>query len=1158
MPTPIVPGLLVLHSNQLEQLRAAVFQWLRDNPLDPLEPAIFLVQSNGVAEWLKIAIAEDLGVCAATRIELPGRFLWRSYRAMLGGDAVPTHSALDKAPLTWRLMQLLPGLLKHEDFAPLRYFLRDGKPERRLQLAQRLADLFDQYQVYRADWLSDWAKGIDQVQRAQGAALPLADDQRWQAQLWRAVLHSLPAAEGPEQGRATVHHRFLNAIEAQQTPAMPLPRRIVLFGVSALPLQTLEALAALAAHTQVLLAIPNPCQYYWGDIIAGRDLLKAERKRQQQRHGRDLAALPLEQVHAHSHPLLAAWGRQGRDFIRMLDDFDNAEDSRARFANLRIDLFTEEPGETLLQQIQSAVRDMLPLDEHSRFAQQPLAADDRSVEFHVAHSAQREVEVLHDQLLCWFAAMPYLKPRDIVVMVPDIEVFSPAILAVFDQYGRHDARRIPFVIGDVRERGIDPLLMALDWLLRLPQQRCRQSEIRDLLDVPALAARFGLTPDDLPRLTQWMEGSGVRWGLDSAHRKALGLGAAGEQNAWIFGLRRMLLGYASGNGEAFDGIAPYAEVGGLEAGLAGSLAQLIDALIVWRATLAQDRSPKEWGQHARQLLHAFFKTDTEHDRLTLTRLHESLQRWLEACDSATFDEAVSASVLREAWLGAIDEETLEHKFVSGGVTFCTLMPMRAIPFPVVCLLGMNDGDYPRRAPRNDFDLLAQASLSRPGDRARRDDDRYLMLEALLAARRKLYISWAGRHVRDNSEQPPSVLVSQLRDYLRDGWGIEPAALTTEHPLQAFSRRYFEEGGLPSHAREWQAAHRTPEDPAQDTGGSVPLAVPLFDSSAHPRLSLTDLGSFLRQPVNYFFRQRLVVRFDKDEADGEDDEPFELQGLPLYDIAEQLLADDGSEENPDDTEATLRLRVAHLARCGVLPIGASGQQWQQQLVQLLLPTRRAWLQLGQRYAQEAERRPFGLLHGDLHLEDWLSPLRQNEHGQLIWRQLSASKLLDKDGVLRADKLISPWLRQLAAAASGVVLSGHLVGRDAIVRLHPLETEAARATLSALLDGYRAGMDAPLPVARQTTLNWLASDKSDSAARLTYEGGYQRTGEVEQEPCLDRLWPDFATLRAQTGWEDYADRLYQPLLDWMKTQTTMMSLDSAADDSADHTNEGEQAA
>jgi exodeoxyribonuclease V gamma subunit len=287
MPSPVTPGLLILHGNQMEQLRAAVFAWLRSHPLDALEAETILVQSNGVAEWLKIALAEELGVCAATRVALPARFLWEAYRGLLGRERVPTRSPYDKGPLTWRLMRLLPALLADPAFEPLRHFLGDGDPERRLQLAERLSDLFDQYQVYRADWLADWNAGRDVLRSARGEALALPPEQRWQAQLLRAVNDSLPPGLR-ETGRATIHDQFVRASEAGLAPAGRLPRRVVLFGMSALPYQTLQAIAALARHTQVLLAVPNPCQFYWGDIIEGRDLLRAAHKRQRQRGGVDL------------------------------------------------------------------------------------------------------------------------------------------------------------------------------------------------------------------------------------------------------------------------------------------------------------------------------------------------------------------------------------------------------------------------------------------------------------------------------------------------------------------------------------------------------------------------------------------------------------------------------------------------------------------------------------------------------------------------------------------------------------------------------------------------------------------------------------------------------------------------------------------------------
>ncbi len=1125
MPSPIRPGLLILHGNQMELLRAAVFDWLRDNPLGPLEEEIMLVQSNGVAEWLKIALAEELGVCAATRVALPARFQWEAYRGMLGPERVPRRSPFDKDALTWRLMRLLPELLEKDKFEPLRHFLSDGDAERRLQLAERLADLYDQYQVYRADWLTDWAEDRDQLRRPGGEPIPLAPDQCWQAQLWREIHASLPP-ERRWSGRATIHQQFMAAVMEDCEPVLRLPRRVILFGMSTLPYQTIQAMAGLSRHTQVLLAVPNPCRFYWGDIIEGRELLRAAYKRQQHRNGSDLSEIPVEQLHAHSHPLLASWGRQGRDFVRMLDEFDNGEG--AQFGNLRIDLFSDDEPETLLGQVQAAVRDLLPLSEHPHT---PPPLGDRSIEFHIAHSAQREVEVLHDQLLSWFAEeregneRGALRPRDVVVMVPDIETFSAAVHAVFDQHKRSDPRYIPFEIGDVKDRSVNPLLVALEWLLRLPQQRCRQSEVRDLLDVPALAARFGLEEADLPILGHWIEGASVRWGLDQRHRAGLGLGSAGEQNSWLFGVRRMLLGYATGHGASFRDIEPYPEVGGLDAALAGSLAELVEALLAWREDLDRVQTPMAWGDCARALLARFFRATNEEDRLMLHQLEEALQCWLEICENALFDEAVPLAVMREAWLGQLDQPALSHQFVSGGVTFCTLMPMRAVPFRVVCLLGMNDGDFPRRGHQSDFDLLALPGLSRPGDRSRRDDDRYLMLEAVLAARDKLYVSWVGRNVRDNTEQPASVLVSQLRDYLAAGWDLDLAERTTVHALQPFSRRYFERGGLLTYAGEWRSAH------GAEAAGVGDDVLPPFELDADYRLTLGELASFLRQPARFFFRRRLGVTFTDLEVVGEDEEPFSLDALERYFLEDTLLDDSGTPEAPDDVRQVLETRAARLAREGVLPIGLVGRQWQQQLVDDLVPVRRAWLALGARYPTPASKLVVSVEAGGVRIDDWIDRLRSNDE-DTVWLLQMSSKVLDRKGEPRGDKLIGPWLRQLAAAAMGGRVGGVLVARDASLAMAPLERGAALAQLETLVALWRSNLDRPLPVACKTALAHF----SGGDARETYDGGFEIDGEVT-DPCLARLWPEFALLRAAGGWPLVAEALYGPLVAWLKDSVTV---------------------
>lgn len=1116
------PGLIVIHGNRLEELRALAVQWMRLHPLRPLENEVLLVQSNGIAQWLKMALAENegCGIAAALDVSLPARFLWQAYRAVLGNDAIPQESPLDKAPLTWRLMRLLPRLLGEEAFAPLRRFLADDHDLRkRYQLAERLADLFDQYQVYRADWLADWANGEDRLRTSRGGEQALGDDSRWQPALWRALLAEV-GQEQLSQSRAGVHPRFVARMAELDSPPPGLPRRISVFGISSLPAQVLEALAAVARFSQVMLYVHNPCQHHWGDIVEDKDLLRHEYRRQQRKPGTAAIAAQVS-MHQHAQPLLAAWGKQGRDYINLLDQYDEPQRYRENFE--RIDLFSSAPEGKLLSQMQNDILDLRPLAE-SRETWPPLdLTHDDSLRFHVVHSAQREVEVLHDQLLASFSADPTLRPRDVIVMVPDVNTYAPHIQAVFGQFARDDGRYIPFTLADQGVRGKAPLVIALEHLLRLPDSRFSVSEVLDLLDVAPLRARFAIAKEQLPTLRRWLEGAGVRWGLDAQQREALDVGQGLEQNTWQFGLRRMLLGYAVGASGAYAGIEPYDEIGGLDAALIGPLTRLLDALEHQLEQLRTAASPAIWGERLRALLSAFFVGQDESDEVLLNQLHDGLDGWLELCDAAALLEPLTLPVVREAWLGEMDQGSLSQRFLAGAVNVCTLMPMRAIPFRHVCLLGMNDGDYPRSQAPLDFDLMA--GDYRPGDRSRREDDRYLLLEALLAARDRLYISWVGRSIRDNSERPPSVLVGQLRDHLRSAWSLPDGgdllnALTTEHPLQPFSRRYFSgDPHLFSYAHEWAALH------VQSSPVEARERLPEWEEGG--QLSPELLQSFLRDPVKCFFTRRLKVYLDEEIEAGLDNEPFSLDGLERYQLQDNLLkaallAVDG------DANGALVDAAVRLQRSGVLPLAGFGEQYRDTLLQPMPDQLQRYADLCLQWPEPVES-PRQLSFGadGVHLEGWLAGLRKKPDGTHARLELTPGTL-GKVGAWKWHRLLRPFVWHVLAAACTEAITTVLVSEGQTVVFAPLTTEQATAILGGWFQAWAAGMQAPLPVAIKTSMAWLELQNHD-ISRPVYEGAYRRTGEVEGSASLARQFPTYEQLNADGEFPLWSERLYRPLLE-----------------------------
>lgn len=1197
------PGLMLVHGNRPERLRDLMVHWIQQHPLAPLEKEVVLVQSNGIAQWLKLAFAADpqdggCGISAAIEMSLPSRFLWQVYRAVLGHDAVPAMSPFDKTRLVWRLTRLLPELLGEPVYAPLKRFMaHDADQRKRFQLAQRIADLFDQYQVYRADWLAAWAASQDVLIDARGGRTPLPDEHRWQAALWRALRDDVEASASNDvtggdstasaSGRAGVHAAFmLRASEWKEGAPRPagLPCRVIVFGISSLPRQSLEVLAALSQWAQVLMCVHNPCAHYWADIVADQDLLQARHSRQHRRAGVP-AVMTDAAMHAHAQPLLAAWGKQGRDFISLLDEYDNDEE-RSRYAPLftgigqRIDLFEADDASTMLQQLQDDIRDLRSLPETREQWPDVDPSFDTSIRFHVAHSAQREVEILHDQLLAAFAADPTLRPRDIIVMVPDIEVYTPHIQAVFGLFDHDDPRSIPFSVADRGQRDFDPLIGALETLLGLPQSRLAVSDVLDLLEVPAVRARFDIAEDDLSTLRNWIAGANIRWGLHARHRENLGLPAADTDaapNSWVFGLRRMLLGYATGDSSgAWNDIEPYAEIGGLDAVLLGPLLRLIDALdTTWR-TLREPATVDAWCERLRTMKATFFSAegaDASDDAYTLERLDAALEAWRDACHDAALTGELPLSIVADYWLSQFEAGGLTQRFFAGAVTFATLMPMRAIPFRYVCLLGMNDGDYPRSRTPVDFDLMRRDY--RPGDRSRREDDRYLFLEALLSAREHLHISWIGRSVNDNTPRPPSVLVGQLRDHLKNGWRLEDAegvddherdalldALTVEHRLQPFSPLYFplrtDASPLFTYAAEWVGAASTArgDDVAQDTA-------PLDTLERDEPLTLRELADFLRDPVRGFFRQRLRVGFDVHDISAEDHEPFEVGPLDAWRLQNELIRAQMTalEQGHDDLDQAARARLERMHRSGDLASGGFGEVIAEELMEPmpgLFDRYRTALQrwptlLDERYEVRLEAT---VGERTLTIDDWIDGVRAGPDGARARVVLDAGTLV-KDGKYRGERVIAYWVAHLAAQLAVGPTTTLAVSKVGDVELAPLPEDVARAHLLTLLRAWDEGMRRPLPLAVRTAFAWLrklppgfdiahieASDDAWNAARVAYEGTSHTDGERDTSAYLCRAWPDFEALRVGGEFASLAAALLLPLQRAMPAEKSR----SRADDNA----------
>ncbi|EEV3674511.1 exodeoxyribonuclease V subunit gamma [Escherichia coli] len=1093
--------LRVYHSNRLDVLEALMeFIVERERLDDPFEPEMILVQSTGMAQWLQMTLSQKFGIAANIDFPLPASFIWDMFVRVL--PEIPKESAFNKQSMSWKLMTLLPQLLEREDFTLLRHYLTDDSDKRKLfQLSSKAADLFDQYLVYRPDWLAQWETG----HLVEG----LGEAQAWQAPLWKALVEYTHQLGQPRWHRANLYQRFIETLESATTCPPGLPSRVFICGISALPPVYLQALQALGKHIEIHLLFTNPCRYYWGDIKDPAYLAKLLTR--QRRHSFEDRELPLFRDSENAgqlfnsdgeqdvgNPLLASWGKLGRDYIYLLSDLESSQE---------LDAFVDVTPDNLLHNIQSDILELenravagVNIEEFSRSDnKRPLDPLDSSITFHVCHSPQREVEVLHDRLLAMLEEDPTLTPRDIIVMVADIDSYSPFIQAVF---GSAPADRyLPYAISDRRARQSHPVLEAFISLLSLPDSRFVSEDVLALLDVPVLAARFDITEEGLRYLRQWVNESGIRWGIDDDNVRELELPATG-QHTWRFGLTRMLLGYAmeSAQGE-WQSVLPYDESSGLIAELVGHLASLLMQLNIWRRGLAQERPLEEWLPVCRDMLNAFFLPDAETEAV-MTLIEQQWQAIIAEGLGAQYGDAVPLSLLRDELAQRLDQERISQRFLAGPVNICTLMPMRSIPFKVVCLLGMNDGVYPRQLAPLGFDLMSQKP--KRGDRSRRDDDRYLFLEALISAQQKLYISYIGLSIQDNSERFPSVLVQELIDYIGQSHYLPgdealncdesearvKAHLTCLHTRMPFDPQNYQPGERQSYAREWLPAASQAGKAHSEFVQPLPFTLP-------ETVPLETLQRFWAHPVRAFFQMRLQVNFRTEDSEIPDTEPFILEGLSRYQINQQLL--NALVEQDDAERLFRRFRAA-----GDLPYGAFGEifwetqcQEMQQLADRVIACR-----------QPGQSMEIDLACNGVQITGWLPQVQPD--GLLRWRP----------SLLSVAQGMQLWLEHLVYCASGGNGESRLfLRKDGEWRFPPLAAEQALHYLSQLIEGYREGMSAPLLVLPESGGAWLKTcydaqndamlddDSTLQKARTkflqAYEGNMMMRGEGD-DIWYQRLW------------------------------------------------------
>ncbi|MEW6996942.1 exodeoxyribonuclease V subunit gamma [Colwelliaceae bacterium BS250] len=853
-------------ANRMEDLLTLFDKVQQTSNLPVLAEEVVLVQNPGMQHWLNMQQAEISGISMNASFVLPAQFLWQQLR-LLAGDEVPDQSPYSREVLAWRIDKLLQSeqvIASEECHLATQYWLNNGKadPLKRFQLAVQTADLYEQYLIYRPEWITAWAKQSSIADLSQTAS----EHQQWQAYIWHLL--NLESAYDP---LALVTIAKANLAKYQHL----LPQRISIFGINALAPMWLDFLSILSSVVDVHFYHLNPCFEYWGDIKTDKALAKQAYLAQVDKWPEDAL------VNDSANPLLANLGQQGREFLTLLHGAPNIEiplfDELFKLVDDSNAPAAAKPS--VLLQIQ---KDILTLTDKRHT---PSVAVDNSITITSAHSALREVQALHDYLLHLFNDDPSLTPKDVLVMCPQIEQYAPYIDSVFvrgwDDVGS-DVPPLPCSIADRISKDSEPLVAAFSELLTMPDSRFGINQIVAYLRLLPLQMRFGLTENDIELICDWLAKANVHWGLDEHHKAAvLGQQNVSSQFTWQQGLDRLLKGFAYGDSTSLfadDLVLPWVE--GNNVITLGKLLLLFEQLKYMGNALAKAKTAEAWQQELNDFIDKLFIADDSDVGLTIIK--QAIESLALYCKDAKYKGDIELSVVREYLNHHFSQPDPGRQFMIGQITFCSMLPMRAIPFKVLAVLGLNDGEFPRQRQPLGFDLM---SMTKPqlGDRSRRGDDRYLFLEALISARQNLYLSYQGNDIKNNNVRQPSIVLRELIDYLSNayGWHFHQQVLKDNNqlrqmPMQVFSLDNFHQNNqYKSFDGKWFAMAN--KQKALDS--TEPLL--MNDDEPLTSLDIVQLNRFLSNPAQQFAQQRLKLFFDKDRQTIDDAEPFSIDHLDKY-------------------------------------------------------------------------------------------------------------------------------------------------------------------------------------------------------------------------------------------------------------------------------------
>ena len=836
-------------SNNYDLLTDKLSKIYHNDQLSVFRTEYIFYQAKAVIDRLPIDLAQKNGFFGGASFQP----FFRIEEIILNQTGEKPFSIISEIELKWMFFLTL-DLAEFKKKAPAIAAYYECDNIKRMQFAVKMQQLFTDYLEFRPEMLKTWEEGI---------FIQPDENIQWQALLWRLTLNNYPDFASKVNDIYSFMP-LLDNIESKQKLKKELPR-IFFYGVSNLTERSIKIIHKLSEIIDVHLFL--------------------------------FTAINENNL---ENNLIRYLGNPAKETLELLQSRFDKNDFEFIF-------HSKDNLNTNLSLIQKYI--MNELEDETPFKLQ----NDSSLTVNSCYTPIRELEALYHKLLRLSTEDPGVLPKDILVLIPNLEDYSPFIASVFN--ANNELYNFPYSIEKQSYSSTDSPAAVLNILLNFNENQFTSEQLAQLLENPYLSKVFGI--DDQQKIRTFIKAANIRYGYK-------GSGNPDNETYMVsfkYGLQRLIYGFALGEDidyrsdsisfEAPDGLSVF-PVGDFEGSsdvlTLSKFTAFVEAINLMLEKRKGDRSISEWLRYSREYIldNLIYREDKDssnevnsnqtEDSVDMESVSEIkfLEKMLLEFENhvAPNEIKISFDIFRILFDGFISDKVKIRSGLKGGITFAQYQSVQGLRYKFVAILGMNYDALPRNEQPPSFYVMNEREK---GDLSLKDADKYTFLQSIFSADKYLYLSYLGRNPKDNSHRPPSILAELLLN-LFDKKTDKPRpenSFWIQHPLHSFSSKYnnpqfpsLKRFSMGTKKQENTFLNQSIEEPSDSTR----------------ELSLEKLISFFKNPFKHYFNQVVNLYFDEGEIALPEYEPFELtDGLILHQVKNKLIT-----LPEDETEAKQEL------------------------------------------------------------------------------------------------------------------------------------------------------------------------------------------------------------------------------------------------------------